>query len=602
MEKLNNIANSYVKGISQFCDPLYIVLFGSSVNGITNGDLNILSVVRKTTTDLINNISDFTVKFNNDHNIPNKFQIPYDKKLVYSNNDIEQILAWQGFDYKYQKFLLSPIRNAPDFLSGDMMRYRLFLNALTTQNRLLFWEKKAFEMLKKACWETMFRIIVSQFKGNKMFSKGDICDLMLQSSFDWSRWHEYLWYKEEQMNFLLQEIEKILNILVVEQKIYWFQWQYKINEDWMSNFINDYQRSKQKNKILGESVKDQKEKYRVDFMTNKNPEKLNLLKRNFLVQVEDIFNYPDYTNLDINKAISNFLWLGVEEVSISQWSLDAIYNIPKCVNAKSGILIEPTYRWYEASLSNSALPYHRIFLNKNFNLDMKQLNTIIKEHTLVFICNPNNPTGTYLTNDALLSLVQNHPWAHFVIDETHLLFNRNFNELSFKQYIQLLENITVVFSFSKFFNVPGIRVWAIASNPLIINKFKTINVPYYINNISKTILMQGLVDIEFITNSRKYLEREKERFFVRLQEIDYLKVLYNEYANFLMLQIIDPKISWKKIERLLQNQGIDIKSCEWLYNGLEWDRIRVSINTKENNDLLYNILNNKTNIVKHCTY
>lgn len=97
-------------------------------------------------------------------------------------------------------------------------------------------------------------------------------------------------------------------------------------------------------------------------------------------------------------------------------------------------------------------------LDKDFDLDMEKLSEAIQEHSLVFLCNPNNPTGTYIPRDILLDLIRRHPTSHFVIDESHLLFNKEFDEISLKKDVEQISNLTVVMSLSKFFNIPGIRM------------------------------------------------------------------------------------------------------------------------------------------------
>lgn len=598
MSCFDKLTWDYIKWVSKLCDPLYVVLFGSSAEGCIKSDMDIFTIVKKTNKELINSVSDFTVKFHQDYSLEKDYDIPYEKKTIYSEEDIKNVLSANGFIYKYDKFLIPTIRMSPDFLWSDNMKYRLFLNALTTKNRLLFWNKNEFKKLENKCWEVIIRIIFSQRK-DKYFSIREVYELMIKSDFDLSTWIHYLGYKQKNEKYILNKLDDLFSIFINEWKLFEDKGKYTINSIRMNDLIKKHtnfekiSKSPEISNVLDKNI---------DFITNKNPETPLVLKQDYDISIKEITEYPDYTNKDVNEKISNFLWLDENEVSICQWSLDAIYNIPKCISFDEWVIIEPTYRWYEEWLKNKWSSYAKFYLNEDFSLDINQLNEAIKQKSLVFICNPNNPTGTYINNEDVLKLVKNNKNSHFILDETYLLFDQNFNDISFKKCLSQVENVSIVFSLSKFFNIPWIRVWAFASNPLIVNKFKTINTPYYIDAVSKWILKKCLEDKYFIDRSRISLSKNKELLFEKLKLIDYFDVKYIEYGNFFMVKILDENISSKKIERFLKDNWINIKSCEWLYQWLEWDRLRISVNNEENNNILIDILNNKKNIYQNCVY
>lgn len=121
----------------------------------------------------------------------------------------------------------------------------------------------------------------------------------------------------------------------------------------------------------------------------------------------------------------------------------------------------------------------------------------------------------------------------------------------------------------------------------MIDTFRAKNIPYYINGVSTKLLKDNLSEKNRISDTREKISDVKHDFYENLRTIPWLDIRYNEYNNFFMCHITDERISARKLERELLDKGIMIRMCE----GINGDRIRISINTKENNDLLIAALN-----------
>ena len=167
-----------------------------------------------------------------------------------------------------------------------------------------------------------------------------------------------------------------------------------------------------------------------------------------------------------------------------------------------------------------------------------------------------------MDKEKLCTLIKQHPKSHFIIDESHLLFNKEFDNMSMKNKVENFPNLTVVLSLSKFLNVPGIRMGAVISNPLIIEKFKTQNVPYYINKVSTKILKDNITDKENVIHVREELFDIKKKFYEQLKDIVWLETKHNEYNNFFICRIVDKNLSARKLERFLSVKGMTIRLCE----------------------------------------
>lgn len=72
----------------------------------------------------------------------------------------------------------------------------------------------------------------------------------------------------------------------------------------------------------------------------------------------------------------------------------------------------------------------------------------------------------------LIKIIQNNPNCHFIIDETMLIFDKNFFNKNLIKYVNTVDNLSVIVSFSKFFGIAGLRTGAVFSNNELIEKIK----------------------------------------------------------------------------------------------------------------------------------
>ncbi|MGN1317390.1 MAG: pyridoxal phosphate-dependent aminotransferase, partial [Lachnospirales bacterium] len=202
----------------------------------------------------------------------------------------------------------------------------------------------------------------------------------------------------------------------------------------------------------------------INFSGNVNPLGLpKSVKEAIINKVDNITNYPDTEYLSLRKAIGNYTKCDFENIIVGNGSTELISGFIKFVKPKSAVVISPAYSEYlkEIKAQGADCVLYELKENEDFVLNIKGLFNVINENTdLLVICNPNNPTGSYITEDNL-RVILNYCKKFNVkvmIDETYVEFSDRHIKVSAIGLIKDFDNLFIVRGTSKFFACPGVRL------------------------------------------------------------------------------------------------------------------------------------------------
>ena len=263
-----------------------------------------------------------------------------------------------------------------------------------------------------------------------------------------------------------------------------------------------------------------------------------------------------------------------------------IYIIPQSINFKKTLVIVPTYADYEDSLKQNKIDINYVYLdeNKDFKPEIDKINHALKKVDSVFICNPNNPTASIFNKDELLYLINENPDVIFIIDESYLDFVKNGSEMSMINIEK--NNLILLYSMSKIFSIPGLRLGFMKSTKNLRDKISTLIQPWSVNSLAhmaaKFLLNPDNCIDSFINQSIKYLINEKKVFINEFKNISNIKI-YNSKTSFILIKLLTQKSNY--ICQELARQKILIRNCS-NFKGLNDNFIRVSLKQKNKNELL----------------
>ncbi len=338
----------------------------------------------------------------------------------------------------------------------------------------------------------------------------------------------------------------------------------------------------------------------IDFSANINPLGLPDWVRPLInSSIDNIIHYPDPDNLKLRTNAAKQFKRSVKEIIFGNGSSELLTVLPKTLNVKRVLIFNPSYSEYERSaiINNLSVKAITLLEDDSFSPDYSKLQKTLKKKDLIFLGHPNNPTGKPLDVNKITKLAKNNPTVFFVIDESFIDFIPQA-----KRFIQnKLPNIITIYSFTKIYAIPGLRLGMMIANTNIIKKMKKLLAPWSVNSIASAVGIHALKDKTYIKNTKKIVKQERDFLTSKLQKIKELKVFPSE-ANFLLIKLIGGKFTSKTLKDKLLKQSIAIRNCD-NFSCLEESFIRVAVKTHEENEKLFNIFytlyhNKRTNARK----
>ncbi len=246
--------------------------------------------------------------------------------------------------------------------------------------------------------------------------------------------------------------------------------------------------------------------------------------------------YPDGKSKDLRKSISKTYKCNSEKIICGAGSDEVIQMICQLfLNPKDEVIL-PKYSFLMYRIYSKIVGAKVVFAKEiNFKISIKEiLKKVTRKTKIVFIANPNNPTGTYLNRKEVLQLRKKlNKKILLVIDDAYAEYMKNKDYSSALDLFKNNENVFILRTFSKIFGLASLRVgWGYGSKK-IINALNMIKPPFNVNGIAQIAAVESLKDKQFIKKSIKH-----NLFYAR--NIKKFLEIYGIYsnpvsANFLLL-------------------------------------------------------------------
>ena len=212
-----------------------------------------------------------------------------------------------------------------------------------------------------------------------------------------------------------------------------------------------------------------------------------------------------------------------ENILLGAGSTEILDLVAKLVSSDKGnyVIADPSYDYWTVTLDNFGLTKNKVPLTADKKINLKAMLEAVNQNTkLVYICNPNNPTGTICEREALVEFVKKISQNTIVlIDEAYLEFTK---QQSLSNIINDQKNIIIAKTFSKIYGLAGARIgYAIASKTIIDN---LANLQSNTNNsvsvMSKLAAIASLKDDTFISSCYSLNENARQYTFSELQKLN----------------------------------------------------------------------------------
>lgn len=326
--------------------------------------------------------------------------------------------------------------------------------------------------------------------------------------------------------------------------------------------------------------------WRDDYLDNKEAIFLDNCENNFGSPIGLGYErYPSSSQNKVKQAIATYKKVNSNQVVIGNGSDELIDLLIRCFcePKQDNILVcEPTFGMFKvyAQLNNVEV-LNAPLKKENFLFDEKLiLKTATKNTKLIFICSPNNPTGTSISIEQLKTIAINFNGI-VVVDEAYIDFSGKASALSL---ITEFENILVLQTFSKAWGLAALRVGVAYGNPSIIEILNKVRPPFNINSNSQELILKALKKstikdtlVDSILKQKIYLENE-------LQQLPFVKNILESDANYFLIEVSNANdvCNYLLEKTILISNRSSLLNCE--------NRIRISVGTEKENKQLIDTL------------
>jgi len=292
----------------------------------------------------------------------------------------------------------------------------------------------------------------------------------------------------------------------------------------------------------------------------------------------ELNRYPDPLSMDLRKALGQYLDISEKNIFVGSGSDEIIDLLIRLFVEQDEeiIVLEPTYGMYKVAAEVVGVKIRSLLLKPDFQIDIPNLLSQINSKTkIIFLCSPNNPTGTLVNLEDVETICKNFRGI-VVVDEAYIEFA---SKSSLVKKIPNIENLVVLRTFSKAWGLAGIRVGYAVAQKIVIEYLNKIKLPYNLNRISSGLTIEALKNYQKMLEFRKIILGERKKLADNLSNLGF-KVFPSE-ANFLLVSYPNASDIAKK---LAVDYGIIIR--DFNSKPLLKDCVRISVGTPEQNDSL----------------
>ncbi len=298
--------------------------------------------------------------------------------------------------------------------------------------------------------------------------------------------------------------------------------------------------------------------------------------------------YPDPLQKELKQKIA--LVKGVDRELIflgngSDEGIDLLIRIFCRPGYDRIMILPPTYGMYEVSAAIADIEVIKIPLNDDFQPDTSSiLSSCDSRCKILFLCSPNNPTGTLINANTVEVLLREFPGI-VVLDEAYVDFS---SSLSWTNRLSEFNNLVVLQTFSKAWGLAGIRLGIVCASKTIIGYLNKVKPPYNVNILTQKHALKALDDKGSIQERISVICRERMRLENVLSRSALVEEVFASEANFLLVRFKKSPL----VFRALKEDGVVVRDRSSAMNCANC--LRITVGLREENDRVLQVLNQLT--------
>lgn len=329
----------------------------------------------------------------------------------------------------------------------------------------------------------------------------------------------------------------------------------------------------------------------LDFSANLNPiGPPNWLKDALQESYQSITRYPDPSYSQTTAAVAQFEGIDQENILLTNGGAEAIFLVAKYFEKGKACIVHPTFLEYERACRHYHIEVEDLFyeLENGFTLPMSLIIEKLNKTDVLFLCRPNNPTGTVIAEQDIKQLLEaaKETNTYIVVDEAFVDFLPAAIP-SLSGWLACYPNLILLRSLTKMYTIPGLRIGYMMANPNIISILKNEQIPWSINSLVDAIVPKLLADKNFVNQTKAWLHEQSAYIHKTLPDMEFS--LTPSQVNFYLLRDHKRPNETDKLFTFLLRRGIVTRHTH-NFKGLHGDYLRLAIRSKEENKQLVTML------------
>lgn len=325
----------------------------------------------------------------------------------------------------------------------------------------------------------------------------------------------------------------------------------------------------------------------IDFSANLNPLGApEWLPQQLFESLSELEAYPDPDYSAARRAIAQHEGLPPAQVRLTNGGAEAIFLAAALLaerGARCVTVVQPTFCEYARACSHYGISVRDLALaGDGFYLDEARALAAMRDSDALFLCRPNNPTGTLVERELIERMLaegQRHG-SVLVVDEAFVDFVTPDERLT--PLLARYDNLLLLRSMTKLYTIPGLRLGYLLGAEAVVARIAALQLPWSVNALAAALVEPLLADMDYHARTLAWLDTERPWLEHELRSLG-LRVVPSR-ANFLLLQDSGARPMSALLEHLARS-GILARHTH-NFTGLDGAWLRIAVRTRHDNEQL----------------
>ncbi len=290
-------------------------------------------------------------------------------------------------------------------------------------------------------------------------------------------------------------------------------------------------------------------------------------------------HYPDVQCRELRTAIGERENIPAEQIFCGNGAADVIFSLVLAKMPKNALLPIPSFFEYQQALGSvrCRITTYGMEEKNGFTLTEDILSRITPQTDMLFLCNPNNPTGEVVDPDLMKKILQKckRTGTLLVVDECFNEFLDQPEKYTMMPFVERSEQLFVIKAFTKMYAVPGLRIgYGICCNGALLDKMERVSQPWSVSVPAQAAGAAAAKEKDFAERSRREILKQKKKMLDAMCDMGYQ--VYGSKANYIFFE------GEHHLLEQMKARGFLIRDCS-NYQGLHLGFYRTAVRSEAEN-------------------